>query len=479
MCLVGGYYMEVLKEIRHQLYILSDDGTDDSKIDLCKVLINKFITEVINKPYELETLKSDFNNIININEELGLRTLFFIRDPKGLGRRREFRILINHLAILQKDLVIHNLHNITKYGRFDDLYSLMDTPVETNVFNYFKEQLIKDSKSTHPSLLCKWLKSENCSSLESKRLATKTRKALGLSSKEYRILLSSLRKKINIFENTLRTKEITNIKYTNITVGNYIKYKNWFIRNDKERYITYIKNSTKKLDHISIINLISKYIEIQNNTVAVDDFLKTIIDSFKIKLTLNDLIVFNFNSEPTDSYNKCELSVALYLHLLNNYSGLNLLSDCYMHLSSSKTAKFSRFQAENCSINSIYHSQYYYTNKIDCYLELLLYTAVKKSFKSSDIPSRILIISDNIIEFSNIDKIQHMFQTSNYKMPQIVIYYPKSEEQGNESALTNKNILVIRNFNSQVIDSIIEKKFIKHKENILETIMSNRYNIEQ
>ena len=40
------------------------------------------------------------------------------------------------------------------------------------------------------SLIFKWLKSENASSKETKRLAKKTRKAFGLSSKEYRKALS-------------------------------------------------------------------------------------------------------------------------------------------------------------------------------------------------------------------------------------------------------------------------------------------------
>lgn len=74
--------------------------------------------------------------------------------------------------------VIRNLENIPFYGRWDDLYALVGTPVEDKMFYLMKQQLVLDLKSKTPSLLAKWLKSENTSSHESRQLATLTRKSL-------------------------------------------------------------------------------------------------------------------------------------------------------------------------------------------------------------------------------------------------------------------------------------------------------------
>ena len=55
-----------------------------------------------------------------------------------------------------------------------------------------------DSKT--PSLLGKWLPSENASSYTTNKMGNLVRKFLGMTHKEYRQALSSLRKKINIVE---------------------------------------------------------------------------------------------------------------------------------------------------------------------------------------------------------------------------------------------------------------------------------------
>ena len=60
-----------------------------------------------------------------------------------------------------------------------------------------KEQLALDIQCKTPSL-AKWMKSENTSSAESRRLATITRKAMGMNHKQYRKTLSVLRARINI-----------------------------------------------------------------------------------------------------------------------------------------------------------------------------------------------------------------------------------------------------------------------------------------
>lgn len=60
------------------------------------------------------------------------------------------------------------------------------------MFDFMEKQLQADitslanSENTGVSLLAKWIKSENASSVETKELGNKTREHLGMSHKEYR-----------------------------------------------------------------------------------------------------------------------------------------------------------------------------------------------------------------------------------------------------------------------------------------------------
>ena len=79
------------------------------------------------------------------NKDIALKTLFFARDIRGgLGERKVFRVILKWLASNSPETVRKNLTYIAEYGRYDDLLSLFDTPVEQDMLSYVKAQLEKD-----------------------------------------------------------------------------------------------------------------------------------------------------------------------------------------------------------------------------------------------------------------------------------------------------------------------------------------------
>ena len=140
-----------------------------------------------------------------------------------------------------------------EYRRWDDLYCLVDTALETEMFAFLKEQLALDIQSKTPSLLAKWLKSENTTSADSRALASRTRKAFGMTAKQYRKTLSMLRSKINIVEKLMSENRWDEIEFDKIPSRAGLIYKNAFARHDIERikanptvqsYETFIKDET-------------------------------------------------------------------------------------------------------------------------------------------------------------------------------------------------------------------------------------------
>ena len=196
-----------------------------------------------------------FKNALEEDETLALKCLFYLRDIRGgQGERRFFRVCFNWLAKNYPEIARRNLINLAEYGRYDDLYCVVGTSVEKDMFALIKEQLEKDiasmneSEKSGVSLLAKWLKSENASSKETKMLGNKTRIALGLTHKSYREILSALRTRINIVEKLMSEKRFNEIEYSKIPSKAGLIYRNAFAKRDAERYKEFMASKETKVN---------------------------------------------------------------------------------------------------------------------------------------------------------------------------------------------------------------------------------------
>ena len=137
---------------------------------------------------------------------LARKIIFYARDFRGgTGEREVFRTLLKYMATeYPSDELMCDIHLIPEFGRWDDLYSLVGTPLESQMWDEINRQLFKDEEALAEgkpvSLLGKWLKSCNASSKETRRLGRMTAEQLGYSEKEYRKLLSRLRERIRVIE---------------------------------------------------------------------------------------------------------------------------------------------------------------------------------------------------------------------------------------------------------------------------------------
>ena len=191
------------------------------------------------------------------NPTYALKCLFYLRDVRGgQGERRFFRLCMKDLAINHVEDARRNLRHVPEFGRWDDMYLFVGTPLEKEAFNFMKGQLALDVNSTTPSLLAKWLKSENTSSQKSRELAQKTRIAFGMNHKQYRKTLALLRERINIVERLMSENRWDEIEFDKIPSKAGLIYKNAFARHDIERmkneavqsYADFAKDTTKKVN---------------------------------------------------------------------------------------------------------------------------------------------------------------------------------------------------------------------------------------
>ena len=83
-----------------------------------------------------------FKNAFAEDPLLAMKCLFYLRDVRGgQGERRFFKICLKWLAKEHPEIVRKNIVNIAQYGRYDDLYCLVDTPLEKEMFSYIKNEI--------------------------------------------------------------------------------------------------------------------------------------------------------------------------------------------------------------------------------------------------------------------------------------------------------------------------------------------------
>lgn len=192
-----------------------------------------------------------FKKAFEEDESYAMKCLFYLRDIRGgQGERRFFRVVLKWLADNHSDTVLRNMEYIPFMGRWDDLYVLDGTPLEKDMYKFMKKQFLLDLNCKTPSLLAKWMKSENASSKESRRLALKTMQAFDMKPKMYRKTLTALRERIKVLEKLMSEGRFDEIEFDKIPSRAGIIYRNAFARNDitKARYEAFLKSKETKVN---------------------------------------------------------------------------------------------------------------------------------------------------------------------------------------------------------------------------------------
>ena len=185
--------------------------------------------------------------------DLAMKLLFYIRDIRGgMGERKLFRTLLRHVAFTWPDSVRKNVEYIADFGRWDDLLCLLGSPAEKQMVQAVKKQLEEDREAlelreagkedAHISLLAKWLPSDNASSPRTRRSAYQLIKAIGMEQKDYRYLVTALRARIGLTERQLTRKQPRKVNYEAVPGQAMLKYRNAFMRGDRERYADYLQD---------------------------------------------------------------------------------------------------------------------------------------------------------------------------------------------------------------------------------------------
>lgn len=393
-----------------------------------------------------EEIVAQFQKAYNEDKDMALKCLFYARDIRGgLGERRTFRIISKWLANNDPKNYSKLIPLIAEYGRWDDVFDLIDTKCLPSVIETCVAQLVKDIDGKNEvSLMAKWMPSLNTSSSETRRKAKMLCSELNLSYKTYRKTLVNLRKKIKIIENNLREFDYS-FEYDKQPSKAMMKYRKAFIRNDGERYqnfLSSVEKGEKKLNTSTLnpYDIVGRIIETTNfwNSRRLECGLSP-EERKSLDVTWNQLenyagcenaLVVLDGSGSMYGYGKpCPAAVAQSLAVY--YAERNTGAFKNHFITFSENPKLVEIKGEDIAekvINNMRYDECANTN-IAAVFDLLLKTAKRNGLTEADMPKKLYIVSDMQFDYmtdhsdlSAFEYAKKKYDEAGFELPQIVFW---------------------------------------------------------
>lgn len=486
----------MLNELKRELnYTITENGAVTHKTSNSYVLDYFAQGSALRNRNEANIIRL-FTKSFSEDPLLTMKILFYSRDIRGgQGERNTFRKIIKYLANNHTDTMRKNIELIPEFGRWDDVYALFNTKLESEIITLIKNQLNKDLTSEKPSLLAKWLKSENTSSKESRILANKTRELLGMTPKSYRKTLSLLRKRINIVESKISKKNYKEIDYSKVPSNASLKYRQAFYRNDEERYSEYldllskgkVKVNTKALYPYQLVSKALGYPSAEEKQLL--NSMWDNLPDFIGDNNENNIAVVDTSGSMSGTPMEVAISLGLYLAERNKGAFKNHF------ITFADNPELVEVVGSNfCEkVNNISNANWGMSTNIEATFNLILNTAIKNKLPQEELPSRIFIISD--MEFNQIEnnywswecvktrndtvlfqQIRERFEYYGYKMPRLVFWNVDSRNDNIPMTMNDDGVQLVSGANPILFETLLHNEFIGAYEIMLKEIGKERYN---
>ena len=450
-----------------------------------------------------------FKNAYAENPVYALKCLFYIRDVRGgQGERRFFRVCMRWLANADVQAARRNLIHVPEFGRWDDLYEFVGTRLEADAFAIMKHQLALDVQCKTPSLLAKWLKSENTSSVESRQLGRITRNYFNMTARQYRKTLSVLRQRINVLERLMSENRWDEIEFDKIPSRAGMIYKNAFARHDLERaknetvqtYAEFAKDTTKKVNAKALYpyECVAEAVKVGHRSylynfedtdrLMVNKYWDNLTDYFN-NATFNGIAVVDTSGSMTGSQASAPINVAISLGLYCAEHNSGPFANHYISFASRPQMIRTDGVDFVDKVDRIYRTNLVDNTNIEAVFDLMLNVAKHPGVKESDIPKNVIIISDMefdsaVVSYWSRSNINHnnvetvlegvARKWANYglELPHL-IFWNVDARQNNIPMLGNGRVSFVSGFSPSIFETIMSGK--TGYDLIMEKLNTERY----
>ena len=371
--------------------------------------------------------------------ETALRILFNSRDIRGgQGERNVFRHLFLNTPSEIREKIIPL---IPIYGRWDDLF-VLDGCIDWNrVVDFVVSKLNYDNdpETEHPSLLAKWMPSINASSKKTKALGKQFAKRMNLSEKEYRVMLSNLRKKIDLVEHKMCSNNWSEIEYSKVPSKAGLMYRKSFIKHDLERYNQFMLSAVKLENKVNASALYPYEIaeKVTKAYTHVDPTEELVLQAFWQNLpdymdgkSFKGLVVADTSGSMTSAIGNVkpiDVSISLAIYIAERNAGV--WKNKFITFSENPEMQTIIGDTIVDKIKNLSKADWGYNTDLIAVFKSILKAAKADSVAPEDMPEKIFIISDmqfdqacNSNTRTNFEQIKKNYAKYNYKMPDLIFW---------------------------------------------------------
>lgn len=461
-----------------------------------------------------EEFKSLFVESLELNFEYTVKWLFFIRDIReGLGERDTFVGLYQLYFDKYPEQSKHTLSLVSEYGRWKDVVDIAfgsNEDLKNSCFEIIKKQLSKDvigvQKKESISLLAKWMPSINASK-KTRLRAIDLIKYLGMNNCSYRKMLSKLREYIDVLERKTCSNKWGEIDYNKVCSNANLRYSDSFMKHDTERRKEYLEsllkpNSASKMNASVLYpyEIWHKYCkDIYETHINKDDALENMWNNLKdMGICGNTMVVVDGSGSmigciPNSNIRPIDVSRSLGVYFSERCTG-------EFHnkmIEFSSNPQFIDIDGKDNLCDKITYMNRFddcSNTNIEAVFDMILKTAEKHNMSQSDMPERILIVSDmefdqatthyswGISDYPKFDwvplfeKIKKDYENKGYKLPKLVFWNVCSRTNTIPLNENESGVILVSGFSVNTIKMVMSNN-LNPWEVLKETLDSDRYKI--
>lgn len=488
-----GFY-DKLKEQQDKRKTLTENGAVAYETSGTELVDFNFSVSKMRKETD-QKIRNEFEKVfLSEDPETVMRYLFYLGDCReGLGERKAFRVCLAYIAENQAKYANAVMKLIPEYNRWDTVLIMLDhKDTEKLAVKIIKEQLKADMKAMKNgesvSLCAKWMPSENASSAVSYLRAKELCKLLRYTPAQYRRILSSLRKYLNVVEVKMSNKEWGEIDYSAVPSKANLKYKTAFMRNDEARRKEFLESLKKGETKINASVLTPDEIVAKYGTYCspseYDEAIEQLWKALPVLSTTNNLVVRDGSGSMTCcGGTPIRVSTALAIYMSEHNSGD--WKDKFITFSSNpKIIDLSHCKTLRDKLRFVYRYNDYSNTDIYKTMKLILDTAVSNDMPQEEMPELITIISDMQFDgrWFNMNEtlfegIQREYEAKGYKLPRICFWNVAATGLGSNTVPMQQNeygLILCSGYSPQIMKMFMSNK-ISPYDVLIEEINKPRY----
>lgn len=435
------------------------------------------------------------------NKELAFRLLFYFRDVRaGQGERRLFKIIFEYLCEYYPEDASRIISLVPFYGRWDDLFVGIGTPTEVEIVTFIKKTFESDRaaflRGGEISLLAKWLPSVSTHG-KKKPLAKFFIKAFSMNEAFYRKTLSRLRKQLELVESKMSDNRWDEINYSKVPSQAMSKLYSAFYRNDGERFeefLNEVEEGTKEIKAGTLYpyQLVKKAMQNKGDTVKSLNAQWKALPEFCEEYD-NTMVIVDVSGSMTMGAGDIQpifMSIGLGLYLAERNTGF--FKNKFMTFSSNP--ELVDVIGNNLweKVSFMNQANWGGSTNLQASFDMILSAAVKNNVPQSDMPKRMIIISD--MEFdsgtgiywgreakddfdkTNRSLIAEKYNRAGYELPELVWW--NVDARNPQYPMTKNEVgLMVSGNSPEIMKSVIKDEIITPEQIMMDVAQRERYDL--